>query len=467
MGDLADKLKDALNETVGASAKARDAEETFLRELEGMRSSALAKLKRSWRTEREAAAALVQRRVREYAHAVSASLKASLSEDGRMPLEINYLERYSAMKAIQDRSLLLARIDQTIELARTAVTRVGRLDPQRAVEKVAGEYRAALAEVSRIRVAPVEETEGEEPCVRTSSEDREGLLASMGEDADSAFSEEGFSLDITVVEEASREERRARFEKDVQAASTHAISLHEQRLAQNALSAAGASVELGDLEKFAGTVEVSTRFDAEEVAELADVVDASFKTFSSVVRDNGVFAAFSEGSPFGRCVGFANWTSSWDDWDAMEYRYDDSEYGGEPIGREYVRSRIPTAIEDIEEGGDSLRTSIDRMREFNACRYFGMLDDDFKQHVDAFWYGFGKLMEAVNGMFDVDMRSYLRYRDRVTDVAATRCSDLALLMGDGQVAAYCDELGRMRDAVRDGAQLEMLRNGSRQNRTRV
>ena len=134
----------------------------------------------------------------------------------------------------------------------------------------------------------------------------------------------------------------------------------------------------------------------------------------------------------------------------MEYRYDDSEYGGDPIGREYVRSRIPTAIEDVEDDGDSLRTSIDRMREFNARRYFGLLDDDFKQHVDAFWYGFGKLMEAVNGLFDVDMRSYLRYRDRITDVAATRCGDLALLMDDGQLAAYCEELGRVRDAVRDG-----------------
>lgn len=73
MDDLADKLKDALDETVGASAKAREAEEAFLRELMEMRASALAKLKRRWRSEREAAATLVQRRVREYAHAVSNS----------------------------------------------------------------------------------------------------------------------------------------------------------------------------------------------------------------------------------------------------------------------------------------------------------------------------------------------------------------------------------------------------------
>lgn len=450
MGDMVDKLKDALDETVGASAKAREAEEAFLRELAEARASSLANLKRRWRSEREAAGALVQRRVREYARAVSASLKDSLSRDRRMPVTINHLERYSTMKAIQDRGKLLARIEQTLALARTAAARAGELDPQGAVEEAAGKYRAGLVEVSRIRVAPVEDEGDEEADVPPTSESGEGLLASLMGDADSAFSDEGFSFDAGAVGDASREARREEFEKDLQAAVDRAGDLHARRLAQNARAAVGATVELDDLEKFAGTVEVSARFNAGEVAELADLVDASFKTFSSVVKDNGLFAAFSEGSPFGRCVGFASWASGWDDWDAMEYRYDDSEYGGDPIGREYVRSRIPTAIEDVEDDGDSLRISIDRMREFNARRYFGLLDDDFKQHVDAFWYGFGKLMEAANGMFEVDMRSYLRYRDRITSVVAIRCGDLALLMDDGQLAAYCEEFGRMRDAVRDG-----------------
>lgn len=450
MGDMVDKLKDALDETVGASAKAREAEEAFLRELAEARASSLANLKRRWRSEREAAGALVQRRVREYARAVSASLKDSLSRDRRMPVTINHLERYSTMKAIQDRGKLLARIEQTLALARTAAARAGELDPQGAVEEAAGKYRAGLVEVSRIRVAPVEDEGDEEADVPPTSESGEGLLASLMGDADSAFSDEGFSFDAGAVGDASREARREEFEKDLQAAVDRAGDLHARRLAQNARAAVGATVELDDLEKFAGTVEVSARFNAGEVAELADLVDASFKTFSSVVKDNGLFAAFSEGSPFGRCVGFASWASGWDDWDAMEYRYDDSEYGGDPIGREYVRSRIPTAIEDVEDDGDSLRISIDRMREFNARRYFGLLDDDFKQHVDAFWYGFGKLMEAANGMFEVDMRSYLRYRDRITSVVAIRCGDLALLMDDGQLAAYYEEFGRMRDAVRDG-----------------
>lgn len=450
MDDLGGKLREALDETVGATAKRREAEEAFQQELAQARDEALAKLKRRWRSEREAAASLAQRRVREYARALSGTLKEALSRDGRMPVTINHLERYSAMKAIQDRGLLLARIEQTLGVARTAVERAGRLDPQGAVDEVAGKYREELAKVARIRVAPVEDAADEGVGSPVVSEDREGVLASLIEDADDAFSDDALTLDGGDAEGASRDERRDAFHEALHAAIAQADAAHAQKLALNARSAVGRSVELDDLEAFSGVVEVSSALDAGEVGELVGLVEASFRTYRQVVDDNGLFAAFSEGSQFGRCVGYASWMSAWDDWDAMEYSYDGSEYGGDPIGREFVRSRIPTAIEDVEEDGDSLQTAIARMREFNQRRYFGMLDDDFKQYVDAFWYGFGKLMEFANGMFEVDMRAYLLYCTRLADAAATRCGDLALLMDDGQLMAYCDELAKMRDAVRAG-----------------
>lgn len=460
MGDAFDKLRSALDETVGATAKRQEAEKAFLRELAETRASALADLKRRWRSEREAAAALVQRRVQEYAHAVSGALKESLSRDQRMPVTINHLERYAAMKAIQDRGQLLARIEQTLELARTAAVRAGQVDPQAAVAEAADGFRSDLMRVSQIHVAAVEEDEGEDEAggALALSKGREELFASLVGDADSAFADDGFSLGIDVEGDASQKERRERFDKELQAAVERAGASHAQRLARNARSAAGSSVDLGDLESFDGTVSATARFDAGQVAELADLVGASFRTFSQVVKDNGVFAAFSEGSAFGRCVGYASWASGWDDWDAMEYRYDDSEYGGDPIGREYVRSRMPTAIEDVDEDGDSLQTAIDRMRGFNARRYFGLLDDDFKQHVDAFWYGFGKLMEFANGMVEVDLDGYRRYRARLSDVAAVRCGNLAVLMDSAQLAAYCEELGKMRDAARARERPEMLHN---------
>ena len=153
MGDALDKLRSALDETVGSTAKRREAEEAFLQDLAERRTSALADLKRRWRSEREAAAALVQRRVQEYAHAVSGALKESLSRDQRMPVAINHLERYAALKVIQDRSQLLARIEQTLELARDAAARAGQVDPQAAVGEAADGFRSELAKVSQIRVA--------------------------------------------------------------------------------------------------------------------------------------------------------------------------------------------------------------------------------------------------------------------------------------------------------------------------
>lgn len=44
---------------------------------------------------------------------------------------------------------------------------------------------------------------------------------------------------------------------------------------------------------------------------------------------------------------------------------------------------IPADMEE-DEGGDTLEKSIDRMRQFNKQKYWGLLDVDFSQHIDAF-----------------------------------------------------------------------------------
>lgn len=89
-----------------------------------------------------------------------------------------------------------------------------------------------------------------------------------------------------------------------------------------------------------------------------------------------------------------------------------SEFEGEIPGREPVHD-IPCDVEE-DEGGDSLEKSIERMQEFNSKRYWGMLDDDFDGHIEAFWYGFKKLMENVNGLFRMNPAAFNQY-----------CNDLA------------------------------------------
>lgn len=90
------------------------------------------------------------------------------------------------------------------------------------------------------------------------------------------------------------------------------------------------------------------------------------------------------------------------------------------------------------------------MRDFNSRHYFGMLDDDFKQHVDAFWFGYGKLMEFINGMVDIDLRQYLKYRSRVSCNVAARCGELALMMDDSQLGAFRSEVRALCDSISNG-----------------
>ena len=71
------------------------------------------------------------------------------------------------------------------------------------------------------------------------------------------------------------------------------------------------------------------------------------------------------------------------------------------------------------------------MREFNKVKYWGMLDDGYAQHVDAFWYGFSHYMDELGALCRVDMRPFMCY-----------CKDV-----DGRLHAACWELALCMDAV--------------------
>lgn len=447
MDDLGSKLKRALDETVGATAKRRQADEALQNELNRKRTDALRGLKKKWRSDRESCARVMQRCVNEYEHAVTGVLKESLTHDSRMPIMINYLERYSAMKAMQDRSQLLTRIEQTIDLAERALNRVEELDIQAAVEESAARYRTELLKLSQIKVGPANDVEDEECELPTAGEPKENLLDSLEADADTVFADDP-SLDIALEPSGlSEDERKAAFDKALLEACKRADEAHEKRLRSNALAVVGSSADLEDLEEFCGSIDYSLAFEADELKTLSGLVRKSFETYSMVVRDNGLFSAFSEGSSFGRCAGYLNWMSAWDDWSVEGYGYEGSEYGGDSVCREYVRSRIPTTVEYDDDNSDSVQTVIERMRDFNSRHYFGMLDDDFKQHVDAFWFGYGKLMEFINGMVDIDLRQYLKYRSRVSCNIAARCGELALMMDDAQLGAFRSEVHALRNSI--------------------
>ena len=206
----------------------------------------------------------------------------------------------------------------------------------------------------------------------------------------------------------------------------------------SAHSVAGNKLMLSEMPAFDGSAVLEAKLDVNQVRELAAEVRKSFKTFKEVVRDNGLFAAFASEGTFGACKGwrFGFW---WDD-----FLYDMSQYEGSIPGRSEMRD-IPCDIEE-DEGGDSLEKSIERMQRFNKKRYFGLLDDDFDGHVEAFWYGFKKLMESVNGLFRMNPSAFNQYcNDLAEDAKQATLKMGASSMDTHQVDEFCKtvaELGR-------------------------
>jgi hypothetical protein len=107
-----------------------------------------------------------------------------------------------------------------------------------------------------------------------------------------------------------------------------------------------------------------------------------------------------------------------------------SEFEGEIPGRKKVKD-IATDVEE-DEGGDSLAKSVERMRDFNKKRYWGMLDDEFDEHVEAFWYGFKKLMEGVNGLYRLNPSAFNKYCNDIAEAA----QEAAIEVGAGYMDTH-------------------------------
>lgn len=61
-------------------------------------------------------------------------------------------------------------------------------------------------------------------------------------------------------------------------------------------------------------------------------------------------------------------------------------------------------------------------------------------HVESFWYGYVKLMEAVNGIYQLDITAFKDYCTHVAEGAERAAGDLAELMSDRQLAAFCESV---------------------------
>lgn len=181
----------------------------------------------------------------------------------------------------------------------------------------------------------------------------------------------------------------------------------------------------GAIAPYEGSIGVEMRYDVAALAELAAEVRASFATYRAVVNDNGLFAAFAPDDSYGRCS-IANEDWWWRPPDAV----DDGQDG----------EGIPRTVEE-DEGGDTPLRAVERMREFNSRRYDGVFDDDFAIHVEAFWYGFAKLLEFVNGLYALDAQPFEEWRSKVDAAVIERAYALGRQMNADQLTQWLAKLG--------------------------
>lgn len=359
-----------------------------------------------------------------------------LKNDKRMPRTINYLERYNALLSMDDRSEVLKRLDQTICKAEEILDEVGEIDVDAALSEAAGKYLEKVYRLNGIAIVDAEMQVADETATLPTISSTE--MAESDEAFEKAIERAFMSAfgEITENEEqqakfvADEESRRKQLAMQVDEAARVSEIAAKEMLKAGAQSVAGNILSIPEEPVFDGSAVLAAQLDADRVRELAAEVRKSFKTFKQVVRDNGLFAAFASEGTFGACKGwrFGFW---WDD-----FLYDFSEYEGEIPGREQVRD-IPSDVEE-DKGGDTLEKSIERMRSFNKRKYFGLLDDDFDGHVEAFWYGFKKLMENVNGLYRLNPAAFNQYCNDVAEDAKQATLKMgAASMDAHQVEEFC------------------------------
>lgn len=418
-------LADGLARNEAARAEAAEAKEAAAKRSEALKG-VLRRAEREWRESGQWAAGAVA----DYCDALRNRTFKELKKDSRMPQTVNYLERYNALTTMQDRNEVLRLIGATLDKADRIVADAPQVDVAAAVADAARAYAQGLAGLNGIQIKAAEDADDEGAAVFADA----GAIADFSDASDLAALEAAFMRgmgDIPAAElscladvqaaEARLQDLGNQIGAATKAAAEEVGSLRHQR----ARGVAGWVYDVGELPGFSAKVSCGCVEDPAQVVELAAEVRRSFATYKQVVQDNGLFGAFSNEGSYGACKPSLNpwWWGFWDDDEDERDEYSD----------------IATSVEE-DEGGDDLPTSIRRMKEFNKQRYWGLLDDDFQRHVDAFWYGFKKLMEHVNGLFKLDVEPFDLYCSALAEQAQERAASLGARMNGEQLDAFCKDV---------------------------
>lgn len=384
------------------------------------------------RADRERRARAVCRAIDEARSKAYDDMLDELSRDVEMVKPINYVERYNALRSVGDSRVVAQKLELTLDQADALLKRVSTCNPAGALERAAAAYAKSAIGLAGIEVGrPDDDVSSELIDLQRSLGD--GLVSASRELGDEMAQlvrgvfDECSTPSSDAAERAAERERARHLEdgernRELVDAVRSAIDAVLKAAVEDAEQVAGEKLTFDLPDAYTCDVSLGDVSSVEKLDGLAREVRRSFATFKEVIVDNGVFAAFAGTGSFGNCQGDI-WF--WDD--ECEYT------GGRPGSRQL--EGIECGVEE-DQGGDSLERCIERMREFNAREYWGMLDDDFAQHVDAFWYGFARYMRELSDVCRVDMRSFKRYCTDVDGRVRNACWELALRMDDVQAKEF-------------------------------
>lgn len=373
-----------------------------------------------------------------------------LDSDGRMPRKVPYVRIYNALQSCRDTDVLIKRLDQTLGLAEQQIVRSQHVDPDRAKRESAARYLDELRPLLMVHVSNSADTSYDEAMSAERSalsKKLDALLEGSGETYDSAIRDafasamgadavEG-ALDGTDLTSRAQKVLRQAFE------ALDALEERQYQLGrEDAREVQDESLGTVGITPFDVEVDASARYDIVELALLSKEVRRSFVTYQRVVRDRGLFAAFVDEGVYGECSGFS--IGGWWDEETGSLVEDDVVYTGGSSTDEV--KDIPDFVPGTRR--DSPKTAIKRMREFNQRRYGGVFDDDFQAHVEAFWYGFKKLMTFVNDMYgDSDLRGDLvLWFAKVKDELLAKAFELGLKMDELQLKEFERDVMDLSDA---------------------
>ena len=108
----------------------------------------------------------------------------------------------------------------------------------------------------------------------------------------------------------------------------------------------------------------------EQIRLLYNLVIVAYSKYKKCVEDNNMFAAFASSSNYGTMPDY------WHRW----------------------MSKLSSEDEDeiCEKEDPRFDQVVEYLKKHNAENYYGLLDEDFVPHVDAFWYGLEMLCEFID-----------------------------------------------------------------------